>query len=149
MPPAILSNRKRLFGVNRVPSDSGMRKRLDEVDSFHLPGAFKTIFSQLQRGKILVGFRSTDNHVLLAIDGTGMFSSKSIHCSQCCEQHHRNGTITYFHHMLCAALIHPLRKIVIPLMPEPIVKKMELQKTILNAMHVSGSWMIFGENTPN
>ena len=113
---------KRLFGVNRVPSDSGMRKRLDEVDPFHLRGAFKKIFAQLQRGKILEGFRYIDNHVLLAIDGTGMFSSKSIHCSQCCEQHHRNGTITYFYHMLCAALIHPLRKIVIPLMPEPIIK---------------------------
>ncbi len=46
---------------------------------------------------------------LLAIDGTCMFSSKSVHCSQC------NGTKTYFHHMLCAALVHPFKKIVIPL----------------------------------
>ena len=120
--PAIIANMKRLFGVNRVPSDSGMRKRLDEVDPFNLRGAFKTIFAQLQRGKILEGFRSIENHVLLAIDGTGMFSSKSVHCQHCCEKQHRNGTKTYFHHMLCAALVHPFKKIVIPLMPEAIIK---------------------------
>ena len=110
--PAIIANMKRLFGVNRVPSDSGMRKRLDEVDPFNLRGV---IFAQLQRGKILEGFRSIENHVLLAIDGTGMFSSKSVHCQHCCEKQHRNGTKTYFHHMLCAALVHPFKKIVIPL----------------------------------
>ncbi len=89
-----------------MPSDSGTRKRLDEVDPFNLRGM---IFAQLQRGKILEGFRYIENHVLLAIDGTGMFSSKSVHCQHC------NGTKTYFHHMLCAALAHPFKKIVIPL----------------------------------
>ncbi len=105
-----------------MPSGSGMRKRLDEVDPFNLRGAFKKIFAQLQRGKILEGFRYIENHVLLAIDGTGMFSSKSVHCQHCCEKQHRNGTKTYFHHMLCAALVHPFKKIVIPLMPEAIIK---------------------------
>jgi len=119
---AIVTNMKRLFGVNHVPSDSGMRKRLDEVDPFHLRGAFKMIFAQLQRGKILERFRYINNHVLLAIDGTGMFSSKSVHCSHCCEKNHQDGTKTYFHHMLCAALVHPFKKIVIPLMPEAIIK---------------------------
>jgi len=118
----IISNMKRLFGVNNVPSDSGLRKRLDEVDPFNLRGAFKTIFAQLQRGKILESFRYINGHVLLAIDGTGVFSSKSVHCSHCCEKNHQNGTKTYFHHMLCAALIHPFKKIVMPVMPEAIVK---------------------------
>ena len=36
-----------------MTSDSGMRKRLDEVDPFNLRGV---IFAQLQRGKILEGF---------------------------------------------------------------------------------------------
>jgi hypothetical protein len=38
------------------------------------------------------------------------------------ETHHRNGTVTYRHQMLGAALIHPDRREVIPLMPEPIIK---------------------------
>jgi hypothetical protein len=36
---------------------------------------------------------------------------------------HRNGSITYYHQMLGAAIIHPDLREVIPLMPEPIVKQ--------------------------
>jgi hypothetical protein len=36
--------------------------------------------------------------------------------------HHRNGTVTYRHQMVGAALIHPDQRAVIPLMPEPIIK---------------------------
>ena len=59
----------------------------------------------------------------MALDGTGYFSSKTIHCPSCLEKHHRDGSTTYSHQMLGAALIHPDRREVIPLMPEPIVKQ--------------------------
>ena len=65
----------------------------------------------------------SQGHYLLALDGTGYFSSKQIHCDSCLETHHRNGTVTYSHQMLGAALIHPDKREVIPLMPEPIVKQ--------------------------
>jgi len=61
-------------------------------------------------------------HYLLALDGTGYFSSQTIHCASCLQKGHRNGAITYFHQMLGAAIIHPDMREVIPLMPEPIVK---------------------------
>jgi hypothetical protein len=64
-----------------------------------------------------------EGHYLLALDGTGYFSSKQIHCESCLEKHHRNGTVTYSHQMLGAALIHPDKREVIPLMPEPIIKQ--------------------------
>ena len=48
---------------------------------------------------------------------------KSQHCASCLEKQHRNGTVTYSHQMLGAALIHPDKREVIPLMPEPIVKQ--------------------------
>jgi hypothetical protein len=51
-----------------------------------------------------------EGHYLLALDGTGYFSSQQIHCASCLERHHRNGTITYAHQMLGAALIHPDRR---------------------------------------
>jgi hypothetical protein len=60
---------------------------------------------------------------LLALDGTGYFSSKTIHCQSCLHKVHRNGSITYAHQMLGAAMIHPDFREVIPLMPEPIVKQ--------------------------
>ena len=56
-----------------------------------------------------------------SIDGTGYFSSKNVH--YCCEKHHRDGTTTYYHQMLGAVLVHPERKEVFPLAPEPILKK--------------------------
>src|SRR5207245_8638338 len=48
--------------------------------------------------------------------------SQTIHCASCLQRVHRNGSITYTHQMLGAAIIHPDQRTVIPLMPEPIVK---------------------------
>jgi len=59
----------------------------------------------------------------LALDGTGYFSSKTIHCQSCLEKHYPNGSIIYSHQMLGGALIHPERREVIPLMPEAIIKQ--------------------------
>jgi hypothetical protein len=81
------------------------------------------VFRHLQRGKALEEMVFVQGHYLLALDGTGYFSSKAIHCDSCLEKHHRNGTITYSHQMLGAALIHPDKREVIALMPEPIVKQ--------------------------
>ena len=58
----------------------------------------------------------------MALDGTGYFSSKTIHCASCLRKVHRNGTITYSPQLLGAAIIHPDVREVIPLMPEAIVK---------------------------
>ncbi|HEY5870202.1 MAG TPA: hypothetical protein VI542_32310, partial [Candidatus Tectomicrobia bacterium] len=60
---------------------------------------------------------------MLALDGTGYFSSKTIHCTSCLHKVHRNGSITSYHQMLGAAIIHPDFREVIPLMPEPIVQQ--------------------------
>jgi hypothetical protein len=63
-----------------------------------------------------------EGHYLVALDGTGYFSSQQMHCASCLERHHRKGIITYAHQMLGAALIHPDRRAVMPLMPAPMVK---------------------------
>jgi len=39
-------------------------------------------------------------HVMLAADGTGVFSSQEPHCKQCLYQKHKDGRITYLHNML-------------------------------------------------
>ena len=46
-----------------------------------------------------------------------------MHCDSCLATHHRHGTVTYRHQMLGAALIHPDKRAVMPLMPEPIIKQ--------------------------
>ena len=115
-------NLQRLYGIKHVPCDTAMREILDPVEPESLRPMFKQVFRQLQRGKALDAMVFVQGHYLLALDGTGYFSSTQIHCASCLEQHHRNGTVTYSHQLLGAALIHPDKREVIPLMPEPIVK---------------------------
>jgi Transposase DDE domain len=116
-------NLQRVFGLERVPCDTAMREILDPVDPESLRPLFQHVFRALQRGKALEEIVFVQGHYLLALDGTGYFSSQQIHCASCLEMHHRNGTVTYRHQMLGAALIHPDQRAVIPLMPEPIVKQ--------------------------
>jgi hypothetical protein len=59
----------------------------------------------------------------VALDGTGYCSSPTIHGASCLHKVHRNGSITYSHQMLGAAIIHPDVREVIPLMPEPMIKQ--------------------------
>lgn len=98
---------RRVYGIKRVPCETSMREILDPVEPEALRAAFKQVCRQLQRGKALEEMVFVEGHYLLALDGTGYFSSKKVHCDSCLEKHHRNGTITYAHQMLGAALIHP------------------------------------------
>ena len=119
----IKSNLRSLYGISQAPSDTYMRERLDEVDPICLRKAFRELFAQLQRGKGLEDMSYMDGHYLLSLDGTGYFSSSAVHCDQCCEKHHRDGRITYYHQMLGAVLVHPNRREVFPFAPEPILKQ--------------------------
>jgi hypothetical protein len=111
-----------IYGMERVPCDTSMRAILDPVSPKLFRPVFKRVFRQRQRGKALEPMAFLDGHYLLARDGTGYFSSQTIHCASCLQKVHRNGAITYFHPMLGAAIIHPDIRAVIPLMPEPIVR---------------------------
>jgi len=71
----------------------------------------------------LEDMRYLDGHYLLSLDGTGYFSSSEVHCDQCCEKHHRDGRITYYHQILGAVIVHPDQSEVFPLAPEPILKQ--------------------------
>ena len=112
-----------IYAIDHVPCDTQMREILDPVSPESVRPLFKRIFGQLQRGKALESMLFLEDYYLLALDGTEYFSSKTIHCASCLQKTHRNGSITYSHQMLGAALIHPDQRTVIPLMPEPIVKQ--------------------------
>ena len=124
----IKSNLRSLYGIEHAPCDTYMRERLDDVLPEQLRKTFSTVFAQLQRGKGLEDMCYMDGHYLLSIDGTGYFSSTEIHCDQCCEKHHRDGRVTYYHQLLSAVLIHPEHSEVFPLVPEPIVKQDGVKK---------------------
>ena len=121
--PFISRNLRTLYRVKKVPSDTCLRERLDRISPDKLRRPFKEIFSHLQRGKALEQFKYLNGHYIISVDGTGQYSSKKVHCKNCCERNHRNGSKTYYHQMLGAVLVHPDQKVVIPLAPEPITKE--------------------------
>jgi hypothetical protein len=116
-------NLRTVYGIQRVPCDTHMREILDPVAPEALRPVFKRVVTRIQRNHALAPMAFLDDSYLLALDGTGYFSSKAIHCASCLPQVHRDGTITYTHQMLGAAIIHPDVRAVVPLMPEPIVQQ--------------------------
>ncbi len=116
-------NFRDIYLIQRVPCDSQMRDILDPMEPQHLRPAFTDIFRRLQRGKVLERFAYLEGCCLISLDGTQYFSSAKIHCASCLVKQHRNGTVSYAHQLLGATIVHPDRKEVIPLCPEPIINQ--------------------------
>jgi len=116
-------NFRNLFGINKAPSDTYLRERLDEINYKELRPCFKKLFRDVQRSKYLEPYQYLNGCYLVSLDGTGYFSSNEINCDECCQKQHRDGSITYYHQLLQAAVVHPDLKQVIPFAPEPISKQ--------------------------
>ena len=91
-----------VFGIGVIPSDTQMRTILDEVVPTHIRRPFRSVFHQLQRGKVLPKMTCLGGHLLLAIDGTGIHSSENIGADYCLTKERRNGTIEYHLQMVNA-----------------------------------------------
>jgi len=118
----LIQNLKNLFKIKNVPCDTQMRARLDTLSPDISRPPFQRLFTLLQRAKVLEHFKFIDGNYLISLDGTGIFSSSTIHCQNCCVKEHRNGTKTYYHQVLGAALVHPDQSVVFPFAAEPIIK---------------------------
>jgi hypothetical protein len=117
-------NMKKVFHIQRTSCDTQMRETLDPMDPEAIRPLFGDVFRQLQRGKALEPFEFYRNHYLLALDGTGYFSSQSIHCASCLQKVNKTtGQVTYHHQTVGAVIVHPDHRVVIPLAPEPIQKQ--------------------------
>jgi hypothetical protein len=77
------SNLRSIYGIGEVPGDTQMRTILDDVDPREISPAFRDVVRQLQRTKELDKFVFLGGSYLTSLDGTGYFSSKTIHCSSC------------------------------------------------------------------
>jgi hypothetical protein len=92
-------NVETIYGIERVPCDTHMRERLDPVFPESLRPGCKSVFTPLQRGKALESMALLDGHSFWARDGTGYFSSKTLHGASCRPKGHRNGSVTSSPHM--------------------------------------------------
>ncbi len=119
----IRHNLETLYGVKEAPCDTQLREILDPVKPPQLHPAFHAVLGSVIDAHALESFRFLGESFLVAVDGTGQFSSSTIGCSECAIKNTRGGTTLYYHQLLAAAIMHPDRKQVLPLIPEPILHK--------------------------
>src|SRR3954453_7052486 len=117
---AVDHNLRRVFGLQAAPRRTQVRTIPDGVGPDRLRPAFRDVFRQLQRGKVLEPYVFLEGCYLVALDGVEYFRSDKIHCDHCLSCQHNNGEVSYYHQMLGAVIVHPDFPEVIPLMPEPI-----------------------------
>lgn len=112
------SNLKSLFNVSSVPKDTCMRELLDEIDPDHIKPIFADFFFELQRGKHLEQYKVLKDSYIVSVDGSGYFSSHTIHCPGCLRK--KGKEPRFEHHIVQAALMHPDKRQVIPLSPQEV-----------------------------
>lgn len=117
------NNLKSLFHVDSIPRDTQIREVLDEADPSSLEGVFTDYFGRLQRGKHLESFRVLGKYYPIVIDGSEYFSSEKLHCPGCLTRKKR-----FTHQIVQAAVVHPDKSEVIPLMPEEVKNTDGLEK---------------------
>jgi hypothetical protein len=113
------SNCASLFEITRIPSDNHIRDMLDAAEPERLHPVFVDAVAALE-GMTggLESFRRLGDHVLIALDGTEYFCSKTIHCQHCSTRLQGKDGKEYFHAMLGVALVAPGHDKVIPLEAE-------------------------------
>ncbi len=117
-------NLNSIYGIDNIPSDTGMRSILDNVLPDYIRPMFKDIFRNVQRGKALEQMAFMEGRYLVSLDGTGIFSSQKLNSKYCLKKiKKKTGEITYYQQLLGAAIVHPDVKEVIPLAPEMIIKQ--------------------------
>jgi len=112
-----------VYGIGTIPCDSQMRVALDPITPDSLRQPFLTLFQDVQRGKALEKFKYFDGHYLLALDGTGIYSSENVSSEYCLAKRKRNGITEHYQQLLGAAIVSPKLKEVLPLCPEMIAKQ--------------------------
>jgi len=116
------SNCETLFGITKVPSDNHIRDMLDPVEPARLDPVFADTVAALEgMSGGLDSFRRLGDHVLIALDGTEYFCSKTILCPHCSTRQRGKDGNEYFHAMLGVTLVAPGHDKVVPLEPEFIV----------------------------
>ncbi len=112
------SNAQTLFGVREIPCDNHIRDLLDVVPPSYIFPVFPHIIDGINASGDLDKFRSINNNLLVALEGIQYFSSNKIHCKNCSVKNHKDGTLTYSHSALAAAIVVPGNNKVIALPPE-------------------------------
>jgi hypothetical protein len=125
------ANLTRVYGIEKTCSDVQLRSVLDPINPQFLRNLFPKKFETLRQTGLLKEFQykiGFSDYLILSCDGVEHFSSKKISCPCCCKKTYQNGTSSYHHSMLCAALVHPNKREVFLMEVEPIVQQDGVEK---------------------
>ena len=115
------ANLHQLYGIQKLCTDSQMRKVLDLVDPNDLKAMYAENFQQLQQLGIIDAYHYYQDYLIVAIDGVTHFESKKVNCPCCLVKTHKDASVSYTHSMLCAMLVSPGQREVFVMGTEPIV----------------------------
>ncbi len=115
------SNCASLFGMEKIPTDNHIRDMLDPVAPEALFGMFERTLEALESGGGLADFRRLGDHFLVAMDGTEYHCSRKISCAKCSRRKRNDGSLEYYHQVLCGVLVAPGHNRALPLAPEFIM----------------------------
>jgi hypothetical protein len=90
--------------VQAVAHLDSLEKVLRRVEARELEEILARLVRRLVRMKALDGWRVSDR-LLLAVDGTGLYSFRERHCKHCVETRHPSGAVTYSHKLLVAFIV--------------------------------------------
>lgn len=100
------SNAHSLLGMTALPCDNPIRGMLDGAPTDHFDPVFSVILKDLDAAKALDALRRLDGPVLIALDGSEHFCSRTISCPPCATR--RRGEETeYVHSFVGATLVAP------------------------------------------
>lgn len=117
------SNLTSVYGIERIPTDNALRNILDKACPEKLREGFHDLFKRIRKLGVLDTYRYWNSHLVVSVDGVEHFCSKKINCEHCLKRKHRDGSTSYYHAMLSAAIVHPDKKEVFILDNEPIVQQ--------------------------
>jgi hypothetical protein len=115
------SNAETLFQIEQIPSDNQIRTLLDPISPRQLFGVFDTVYQQLDQAGVLADFQVLNKQLLVSMDGTSYFSSKTIHCQNCLHRTGAKGETSYYHTAILPVIVRPGRSQVVCLAPEFII----------------------------
>lgn len=117
-------NLGQVYGLGPIPADTQFRQVLDEVSPQQLRTGFRRLFDHFtQQPSLRKAYYAWRDYTCLSLDGVEHFCSKKVSCPFCLQRKHRDGSTSFYHSMLSAAIVHPERSEVFALDHEPIVRE--------------------------
>ena len=115
------NNLRRLFGVEKIPTDTQTKNLLDPLEPSLLYPLFPDAIKILEENAFLKTYESYDGQILISNDGTQTISSQKTSYQNCSHRELANDKTQYFHSVLLPVIVKAGESKVLPLAPEFIM----------------------------